>query len=182
MGGSGSGTGSYYPPEYKDVADQQISQEKQQMINEVKKFLNEWNYLLADKNKSLSYVQQTKGILEQLKQAQATSTSPACQPQVTDAEIQNLQTEIDRLTKEINDLQVKVSEANALISQITKANFFNVRERSLAQTAYQGFTNKYATQDQLTAIIDGSDRQAADREKTEKQNELNNAQGRLQSC
>ena len=41
MGGSGTGGGSsYYPPEYQDTADQQINSEKQQMINEVKKFLN----------------------------------------------------------------------------------------------------------------------------------------------
>ncbi len=182
MGGSGTGTGSYYPPEYQDTADQQINSEKQQMVNEVKKFLNEWNYLLTDKNKSLSYVQQAKGILEQLKQIQSTSSSSACQPQVTDAEIQNLQIEIDRLTKEINDLQTKVNEANKLIAQITKADFFNIKERSSAQTAYQGFMNKYATSEQLQVIIDGSARQAADNEKREKQNELDDAQNRLQNC
>ncbi len=171
-------------PEYQDAISQQYDQEKQGMIKETSKLLNEWQYLLDAKNKSLSYTQQTKGVLEQLKQVQANQTflPPACEPAVTDQEIQAVKNEIDRLTNETKNLQTKIDEASSTITQINNADFFNIREKSLAQSSYLQFMDKYYTTEQIKQIVTGDDRQAADQETQNKQTDLTNAQNRLTIC
>lgn len=161
---------TYYPE-----ISQQYDKDKKNMIGQIQTFTKEWQYLLDAKNRSLSYAQQLKGVLEQLKQNN-------CEPLVTSQQIQNAQDEIDRLTNEISVLQVKLDEANKIIDQINKADFFDIHQRSLAQTAYQDFMAKYSTDEQITQIVDGSARQAADAEGQNKQNELTNAQNQLTIC
>lgn len=182
--GSDSSQTAYRPPEYKDMIAQELEKDKQQMYKEISRFTNEWQYLLNAKNKSFSYGQQTKGVLEQLRQTQATQTPlpPACEPLVTGEEIQAVQNEIDRLTNETKDLQAKINEANAVIDQIKKADFFNTRQRALAQISYQQFTDKYITTAQIESIITGSARQAANSENQNKQTELTTTQNRFNIC
>ena len=182
--GSDSSKTAYRPPEYKDMIAQELEKDKQQMYKEISRFTNEWQYLLSAKNKSLSYTQQTRGILEQLQQIQSKQTSlpSACEPLITNEEIQAVQNEIGRLTNETKDLQAKINEANTVIEQIKKADFFNTRQRSLAQISYQRFIDKYGTTDQIESIVSGSARQTADAETQNKQTELTTTQNRFNVC
>ncbi len=167
MKGSGSSQETYRPSEYQDVLDREMEREKQQMTNEVQRFINEWQYLLNAKNKSLSF--------EQLKQK-------ACQQSAANQGIQTIQNEIDRLTNEIKDLQAKINEVNNLINQIKTADFFNIRQRELAQIAFEEFMNKYVTSELIDQIVSGSARQAADLEIQTKRTELEDVEMWHQFC
>ncbi len=174
MKGSGSGGGSsYYPPEYQSAADLEIEQQKQQQTADVKKFINEWQYLFDIKTKSLSYVEQLKVVLTTIK-------SRNCQPPVSDSEIQTVQTDIDRLKTETTDLKKKIDEGNNLITEITNGN--TIGERTIAQQKYFGFGDKYNTIEFQEQVITGSARDAADQEAQSKQTELSNSQARLTTC
>jgi hypothetical protein len=174
MKGSGeSGGSSYYPPEYQSSADLEIERQKQQQITDVKKFINEWQYLFDAKTKSLSYVEQSKVVL-------ASIESRNCQPSVSDSEIQAVQTDIDRLKTETTDLKKKIDEGNNLITEITNGN--TIEERTIAQQKYFALGDKYNTIEFQEQVITGSARDAADQEAQNKQTELSNSQARLATC
>jgi hypothetical protein len=174
MKGSGEGEGtSYYPSKYKSAADVEIEQQKQQLITQVKKFVNEWQYLFDAKNKSLSYANQIKTIYLEINRRK-------CQPPVSDTEMQNTQADINRLTNEIADLKLKIDEGNNLITKITNAN--TIRERTIAQQDFLAFMDKYNTPEIQEQIITGSARSAADQELATKTSDLSIAQGRLATC
>ncbi len=181
---TGSQRDSYRPPEYQNMMTQEFEKDKQQMRGEISRFTNEWQYLINAKNQSLSSASSTLANLQQLRQIQLTQTSlpSACEPLVTEQEIQIVQSEITRLTNEINELQAKMNAANDVIIQLNKADFFNERQRAAAQTKYQEFINKYGTTAQIEAIVSGSARQSADTEKQNKQTERDNIQLRLTTC
>ncbi|NCO89662.1 hypothetical protein GW883_02050, partial [Candidatus Wolfebacteria bacterium] len=156
MKGSEESSGSsYYPSEYQSAADLEIESEKQQQINEVKKFVNEWQYLYNAKSKSLSYSEQLKVILVKIKKLN-------CQPAVSDSEIQAVQADIDRLKTETTELKNKIDGGNNLITKITNAN--TIRERTIAQQDFLAFVDKYNTLEIQTQIITGDARKAADQE------------------
>jgi len=174
MKGSEESSGSsYYPSEYQSVADLEIESEKQQQINEVKKFVNEWQYLYNAKSKSLSYSEQLKVILVKIKKLN-------CQPAVSDSEIQAVQADIDRLKTETTELKNKIDGGNNLITKITNAN--TIRERTIAQQDFLAFVDKYNTLEIQTQIITGDARKAADQELATKTSDLSIAQGRLATC
>jgi len=155
------------------VADLEIESEKQQQINEVKKFVNEWQYLYNAKSKSLSYSEQLKVILVKIKKLN-------CQPAVSDSEIQAVQADIDRLKTETTELKNKIDGGNNLITKITNAN--TIRERTIAQQDFLAFVDKYNTLEIQTQIITGDARKAADQELATKTSDLSIAQGRLATC
>jgi len=174
MKGSEESSGSsYYPSEYQSAADLEIESEKQQQINEVKKFVNEWQYLYNAKSKSLSYSEQLKVILVKIKKLN-------CQPAVSDSEIQAVQADIDRLKTETTELKNKIDGGNNLITKITNAN--TIRERTIAQQDFLAFVDKYNTLEIQTQIITGDARKAADQELATKTSDLSIAQGRLATC
>lgn len=174
MKGSEESSGSsYYPSEYQSAADLEIESEKQQQINEVKKFVNEWQYLYNAKSKSLSYSEQLKVILVKIKKLN-------CQPAVSDSEIQAVQADIDRLKTETTELKNKIDGGNNLITKITNAN--TIRERTIAQQDFLAFVDKYNTLEIQTQIITGDARKAADQELATKTSDLSIAQGRLSNC
>ena len=174
MKGSGESSGSsYYPPEYQSSADLEIETEKQQQINEVKKFVNEWQYLYNAKSKSLSYAEQIKVIFSEI-------NNRSCQPRVSDTEIQNIQTDIDRLKNETGELKNKIDGGNNLITKITNAD--TIRERTIAQQDFLAFMDKYNTLEIQEQIITGSARSATDQELATKTSDLSIVQGRLSSC
>lgn len=181
--GSGeSGGGSYYPPEYQSSVDLEVETERQQQITEVKKFVNEWQYLFNTESKSLSYAEQIKVILAKIKELN-------CQPAVSDSEIQAVQADIDRLKTETADLKNKIDEGNNVITEITNAN--TIRERTIAQQDFLAFMDKYNTQEIQEQIIAGDAYSnaanqdfatAAVQELATKTNDLSIAQGRLNTC
>jgi len=171
--GSAESYDYYQPPEYTDLVEQEIQQQKQRQIAQVKEFINEWQYLFDAKNKSLSYAEQLKVVLTEIK-------SRNCQPPVSDNEIQAVQTDINRLKAEIAELKKKIDEGNNLISEITKAN--TIRERTIAEQNFYIFMDKYNTPEVQESLVSGSARKAADEEKTNKANDLLIAQQRLNTC
>lgn len=137
------------------------------------------------KNQSLSYVSQQRGVLEQLRLVQIATSSqplpPACSPLVADAAIQNLQTEIDRLTNEINNFQNVSNKINNNIAEAQNISA-NYREREfiLITNKYDEFSTN--NQSLITDLYSGTAKTAADSEATAKQNDLTVGQNRLTIC
>jgi hypothetical protein len=171
--GSAESYDYYQPPEYTDLVEEEIQQQKQQQIAQIKKFINEWQYLFDAKDKSLSYANQIKAIYLEINRRE-------CQPPVSDTEMQSIQADINRLTNEITDLKRKIDEGNNLITKITNAN--TIRERTIAQQDFLAFMDKYNTLQIQEQIITGSARRAADQELAAKTSDLSIAQGRLVTC
>jgi len=166
-----SGYDSYYPPEYKKFNNYS----KQEQIDKINKFINEWQYLYNAKNQSLSYAEQIKATFLEI-------NNHNCQPPVSDSKIQTIQADIDKLTNKTADLKSKIDEGNNLIKQITNAS--TQEEEMAANQAFLDFINKYNTpelQEQIT-IGSGSAREAADQELATKKTEFSNAFNRLNNC
>ncbi len=178
--------GSYYPTEYQGTANEEIGQQKQEMIDEISKINNEWRYILSAKKKSLSYIEQTNGILQELQNLQnqlkgGSSGLPAgCTPEVKSEEISALDSEISRLMNEVSNLETKVNEANKIINDIKSS--ITVRETTIAQQKFTDFMNKYNTTETQTEITDGSAQKAADSETQTKRTELEDSRRRLEIC
>ncbi len=172
-GGSSGGNeaSAYVPSGYQNLVTKEIEGQKQQTTNGIQGFLNENQYILSDKNKSLSLAQQTLSALESLK-------SRNCA--VSNAEIQSARDQVNRLIAETANLNSSITELNTTMNKIRQA----ASAEALAaanQDALQIF-NKYNTVDFQAQIIAGSARQAADQEAQDKQAALNNAQSRLSAC
>lgn len=173
MKDSSSGGSSYTPPEYQSLIDKEIDSQKQAIIDQVKIVLNEWQYILNDKNKSLSAQQQIVIIYTSL-------NDKKCLPSVPDSDMQSAQSESARLQGEAADFQAKVDEANSLISKLTQAA--DLRDMAIAQQDINAFLAKYNTDALQEQITTGSARNAADAEFQTKQSDLTSAQARLTAC
>jgi len=131
----------------------QLQQDKNQMISEINKFVDEWQYVLDRKKESVIYARKISN----------------CGPMIIESNIQAAQAEVIRLQSEIADLESRISKANVLIDDIKKADFNDVNQRSLAQSSFLDFSNKYNTQQYLLPIVSGSGKQNSDTELKNKQ-------------
>jgi len=175
-GAGGGNRGSSYggsSATITNLVDTQLIQEQQTMVNEIKKFISEWQYYLSAKNKALSYAQQELTILNQI-------NSINCQPPVSNSQILILQTDISKLQTDIATLQNQINEGNKLISDLNAAES-TARLMDLQQT-YVSFSSKYNTFEFQQALIDGSGRSAVDAEANKFRNDLQDAQNRLNAC
>ena len=170
-GASGNAASAYMPPGYQGLVSQELESNKQQMTSELQKFRDEKQYLLNAKYKSLSFADQTLAILQTIKTKNCA---------VSDSELQAVQADDARLKTETADLEKAVKELTLAINKVNQTTSITALA-TLNQETLQVF-NKYNTTDIQQQIITGSARQAADQETQTKQNELNNAQARLDAC
>ena len=170
-GASGNAASAYMPPGYQGLVSQELESNKQQMTSELQKFRDEKQYLLNAKYKSLSFADQTLAILQTIKTKNCA---------VSDSELQAVQADDARLKTETADLEKAVKELTLAINKVNQTTSITALA-TLNQETLQVF-NKYNTTDIQQQIITGSARQAADQGKQTKQNELNNAQARLDAC
>lgn len=197
---------SYYPPEFQTLVSQSSNYDKQTMTNGTRRFTDEWQYLLNDKNNSLSLASSTLAVLRQLEQIKSLAKPnnwPALTPYpplvcdsshpftTTDADgnttiifpamsTTTVQSAISALTSETETLKSKLNEASSTINQINTANFSDVTQTASAQGSYQKFIDNYTGE--LESIFSGINREAADVEKQAKQTEFATAQSRLNAC
>ncbi|MEE8131700.1 MAG: hypothetical protein V3T98_01520 [Candidatus Paceibacterota bacterium] len=175
---SGGTSYDYRDVGYEDVGWQDLENQKQQMKSEYQEFLNEKQYILDAKNKSLSSTEQTLQILQDIK-----NNCPTCQPQPSNNEIQTAQSEVNRLKNEVVDLESIVNEFNNLIAEIDNISPDNRdREMAIIIQRYDEFTSKYDTDSIYQDILTGDKRSAANQEKSDKQTELTAAQNRINLC
>lgn len=174
---------------YIDIIDRKNQEQKTNMITEINKLVAEWQYILERKdrspvNSSLSYVQQTLAVFRELHTR--SQMSPPCNPPVSDEGIAIIQTslnqEIIRLDAEVKDIEIKINDVNTLVASINDADFNNIRQSSLIKDQYFQFIEKYNTDAMFDQMYSGSARKAADDERDDKREELNDAQARLNTC
>lgn len=181
MKGSTSNGGTSYSAKtvgYGDVVSQDLNNQKQELKSEYEKFLGEKQYILNSKNQSLSSTEQTLQTLQYIK-----NNCLTCLPQPTGAEIQSVQSEVDRLRAETIGLQSTVTELNGLIANINAISPDNRdREMVIVMQQRDAFEAKYDTSTLYQDILTGDKRNAADSEKTDKQNALVVTQNRLNAC
>ena len=175
---SGGTSYDYGDVGYEDIGSQDLENQKQQLKSEYEKFLNEKQYILDAKNKSLSSSEQILQILQSIK-----DNCPTCLPQVSNAEINNAQSEVNRLKNDVADLEEIVNELNDLITEINNVSPDNRdREIALVFQHYEEFTSKYDVDSIYQDIINGNKRQAADNEASNKRDELISTQARINLC
>lgn len=174
MRGAGSGGGSSYrPPEMTTQINQQIDQERRRMTNEIQRFRQEWEYISTAKTRSLSYVQQTLNIYDSL-------ILNNCGFSASAPEIQALQNTSSTLIVEISALRSQLDEARILSNRVSAYQTY--AEQGNTAAAFNDFMIRYNTQDNMRAIIQGTNRQAADAQATQLQRTLEDAQNRLNIC
>lgn len=137
----------------------------------IKQYVEE---IIMDKEQSLSKAESIKTTLNEIK-------NKNCQPAVTDEELATAQKEIDRISGEIIFYKQMLTDTNSGIAEsqtILNANQFKDEEIILLQKNYADFVKKYGA----TAVNPEAAKNASAEEKTKKQNDLDAAQIRLNSC
>ncbi len=175
MVGSAETYSYYYPPEYQDLLDQETQQQQKQLVNQVKPIIDEWQYFIDVKNKTIPVAEQLKTILTQI-------SSLGCY--VADGEIQAAQNDIDTLKSDIIDLGNKVTEGNNLINELNNAK--TAEERITASQHNNAFMDKYNTAEIQEAITktpsNAMGQNEADAKYSSETNALSAAQTRLNDC
>ena len=172
-GSSEQDTSSYTQP-YEDALTDIQRQEKQNIMAEYQRVLDDRNAVLANKKQSLSNTQQLVVVLKNLKTAN-------CQPPATDSDISSAEAEVSRLNTEIDNLQKLINEIRALKDEAEKISAdYRLREMSVLTQKYNEFTNKYSSV--VLEVYSGSAKTASQQEAQTKQTELSNSQARLVTC
>ena len=165
---------SAYTQPYEDALTDIQRQEKQNIMAEYQRVLDDRNAVLANKKQSLSNTQQLVVVLKKIKTAN-------CQPAVTDADISSAEAEVNRLKTEIADLEKLINEIQALKTEAEKISAdYRLREMSVLTQKYNEFQTKYSSV--IVEVYSGSAKAASQQEAQTKQTELSNAQARLITC
>jgi hypothetical protein len=128
---SGNADG-FYPEEYKALAQNENVQTNQQMTSQVKVFVDAWQYILNDKKRALTASQSIVTILGAMKKQNC---------QVTDDEVTNAESEVDRFKNDVDDFGTRIADGNKLIDQLNNAT--TSAENAVAIQAYSAFLAKY---------------------------------------
>ena len=132
----------WYPDEYKSIAQNEMVQSNQQLIDQIKKFTGAWQYILNIKRKALVASESIVKIFEDMKKNNC---------QVTDSEIANAKSERDRLKNEVVSFEAKIAEGNQVISQLNNAQ--TSAENASAIQNYNSFLSKYNTSENQLLVL-----------------------------
>ncbi len=175
MAGSAQTYTSYYPPEYQGLLDEEIGQQQKQLVNQVKPIVDEWQYFVGVKSKTIPVAEQLKTVLAQI-------SSLGCY--VADGEIQAAQTDIDTLRSDIIDLNDKITEGNNLMDELSGAK--TADERMIASQHQTAFMDKYNTAEIQEEIVktppNAMGQNTADAKYSSETSALSAAQTRLSEC
>lgn len=194
---------SYYPEGHGESKDKFLDSLSGDMVGIIKDIrdVNGWQYLLDTKKESISLASSTLAAFQEMEEAKATAPSGSyallvCEPSETVVSVPagdiifpavtstviTVQSEIDKLTGEIGDLQIKLDEANGLITEIEDVDSSDTAQVSMMQEKVKQFKDKYGspTKDELLAVQ--TNQEAADAEKQAKQDELTAVEDRLSAC
>jgi len=146
------------------------------IISQYNNLINKIQSVLDLKEQSLTAVQQTLTIFQELKRNN-------CYPPVSDSEITNLQNEEQRLEKEIADFQKMISEININLTEAQNIyNSNNPKDEDIVRLEqnYQKFYDNYGQT--ITKLYSGEIEKSATEELQKKQAELSDAQNKLNTC
>jgi len=168
-------SGADYTAQFRGALNSANSLNKRTMIDEMKKAIAEWQYLLTDKNSSLLSATSTLDILNKIKSGEIVMTT--CGTNDLDGEIKTAQTNVDKLKADVYVLNGEITDVGGFISQIATADFTETNQLTDAQTIYMSFMDNYDTDNAIQSRVEGSGRQAADAEAEAMKSTLNKVSG-----
>ncbi|MBN2197752.1 hypothetical protein JW698_00935 [Candidatus Wolfebacteria bacterium] len=165
---------SVYTKPYEDGLTEIQTQEKERIIDEYEKVLNDRNAVLEYKEDSFSVSEQILAIFEGLKNSR-------CAFSAIQENIDSAKTEIDRLETEIENIKILIDEIESLKNEAEETSSdYRLQEMDTLNNNYIKFLNKY--DDFIIQIYSKEDQEAAEEEAQNKKEELLNIQELFSAC
>lgn len=167
---SSSAPERYYPPEYQGLKERQRDEDRAAASSQIKKIKDAINPILTSKKDSLNHAKNILSVSEKLKNGD-------CSAGVTDDDIKNASSTVDKIQSEVNELQNDIDEIDGAIA----AN--ETTDESATSTANTQF-NLMAISRKYTSRAEqiGSDQAAAQKENDEIKVKSANLNGKLINC
>lgn len=187
---SSDASDEYFPsdiPGYEEFVSSSFAGNRELMIGNINKVLNEWTYLKSKKESSLSYTRNLLNVLQQMQENgcrweeyETVGDTYFVTERNIGAMIRQNESDETRLRGEIRDLDYKIGIAVNLITQINTAT--NDSQLSSIYPSYSQFLTQYYTPDVLVQIATGEARTAANQELESKERLYNTASNILNQC